>query len=801
MSARITRCSILGLKGSSGEPVQLDPCTLVVGPNGAGKTALLDGIALGLLGYHPTAGRGGSRMKDPAELVQRLAADGVLQIELTCETEAGRRTVSRRWEQSVKDDGTAKFGKPTLEVRGGGQVVKGKEAELEVRRLLGEPTFLDVTEWLALSDERRRGKLLELLPATSPWTEEQLWAEAAACGLTRETLEQIWARPEVASRQGASEVCRLWAADELALRDWLAQQQTFLAESSRDAADRCRGLERAIAELDGDAIDAHQVAELLAARTAAEQARTQTRQAHEAPLAEAKAELARLDEQADAATQARSRLAEIRQELARHLQESGGRVPEIERQIAALTEEAWGDPSPGSLAAYRQEVEEAAAAVPRAEELERTRAAEEQEAGEAASRNREELAAARARQVAAVEQQRVELEQAQQAETQATTACETIRGALADTHWGEVHCPTCLQAVDPSSLLLVLEERQAQAQERVRQLREQARETAARIGQEALDAQQREKASRQWAERAHQSVVEARRALETRRATLRQREQDLQQAELTLERLRTELQVEQTRAASAATVELGALRQQERDLVDRVELAAGVVARQGELGAEILRLEQQLRLAEAQATERWTQADRAYTDGQRRLQRKQDLDRLRADLALAEEELLQLKAVVVALGPRGLQGRLLAVGLKPLVGTINTCIEGLGLGRFDLRLYDERGGEVCWPGVWVQVAGQERWRHLESLSGGESATLLALFLAGLANLGRSPLRLLTVDGLERVDRTRRGVFLAQAKRLQEQGLVDQVLITGCPDEVQAEGYQVVSHWAAWGEVA
>lgn len=795
--ARIIRCTITGLKGATGsKPVELAPCTVIIGPNGCGKTTILDAVALALLGYHPTAGRGGAPMKDPADLVQRLAADGLLQVELVVETAAGRRTITRRWEQRVEKDGSIKYGKPVLEVRGGGPVVKGKEAEAEIAHLVGRPAFLDPTAWLSLADGPRRAKLLELLPTTSPWGEAELWSVAAACGISQAQLEAIWDRPDVARRPGTGELARLWAADgEEPLRDWLLRQQAFVAEISREDAERCRGLERAIGELDGDTIDAHHVAELAAAREAAERDRAQARQAFAGPLDQARAERLDLARTAELPADTYTRLDQLRRRLTDAAIDRGAQAAALQARIDLLADEpAWGDPEPGSLLAHRlavvgagEQVTEAEGALARARE-------EEEKAQAAVARTREELAGLTAQLTARVERNGADEAQALQATGQAGEALEAIRAALAGTAWGDVHCPTCLQVVDPSSLLLTLEERWCQAGRRAEEITEAGQQALAELREQHLAATGRATSARQWADRAHQAALTAQDTLARLQREQRTREGELAEATRELDRLRLELEQERSRV-TGAVVDLEALRREEQALTDQVRQAEEARGRLAVLDAELARLEQQQRQAEAVATERWEAADRAYVDGQRRLERRQGLARLRADLAVAEDELQASKAASVALGPKGLQGRLLACGLAPLTHTINGCIEGLGLGRFDVRLLDERGGEVCWPGVWVEHDGRTEWRHLESLSGGQSAAVVAAFLAGLAGLAGSPLRLLAVDGLERIDQLRRPDFMAQVAELQAAGRIDQAILMGCPDAMdEVPGWTILDCW-------
>jgi hypothetical protein len=112
----LTRITIANLKGIT-RTVELDKINLIHGPNGSGKTAIIDGLKLSMLGYHPRLG------KKP-NLTFQLASPGVTCM--TVATDIANITWSRNLKGAVTVDGLEGLGDmPTV--------------------------MLDLQEWLALS--------------------------------------------------------------------------------------------------------------------------------------------------------------------------------------------------------------------------------------------------------------------------------------------------------------------------------------------------------------------------------------------------------------------------------------------------------------------------------------------------------------------------------------------------------------------------------------------------------------------------------------------------------------------------
>lgn len=107
------------------------------------------------------------------------------------------------------------------------------------------------------------------------------------------------------------------------------------------------------------------------------------------------------------------------------------------------------------------------------------------------------------------------------------------------------------------------------------------------------------------------------------------------------------------------------------------------------------------------------------------------------------------------------------------------------LGRpVTVELVDDRGGETC----RIAVGGVD----VSAISTGERIVFEASLLVALASGAKAQWRPLVIDCLESVSRNRRGAFLGALAEACQRGVVDQVWVAGCPDEVDEppEGCEV-----------
>lgn len=803
-----------GLKGQRGARIALGPCTYIEGPNATDKSSVADALHLALLGYHPSGGRDGSPVRDLA-VMARFAPQGAAQTEVRAllSVDAGELEIVRTWraEERGEEGLTYKKGKAT--VRTGSDLLHNEEARGYIERTLGRPLFLDAQSWLTLPDDRRRAALAPFLRCD--WTAADVWREAAALAaglldeagqpvppLTEAALAAIFARPAAKTLldgkkkpwcEPGTHAGELLAASGLDVQPWLSLAHAFCRAIGAQHQAEIEGLRKAVAELEGDPIDAHAVAELRAAHEAAGVHVEQTAAGYQEQIDRARQEKAALVVRIEAAQQAAAQLAEVQAQIADLDGQLAARakVDALRAEIAGLAEEGWGEPAPGSLVAARAAVAEEEARLQAARSALQVAQAAQQEAAAELERRRD---AARvderqADAAAAVEQGRVDQLGGKLGALAEQLA--TLQAAIQAAGWGAPACPLCGSEIDPGRVLPGLQATiQAAEQERdaSRERHRQLLDAGLRRSAEHVAAVQTQ---RQQVEQAKREQAAAERCLETADQAHRRAEQALQSAQARLEILRARLVAAESTGADGA--QLAVLRQQEADLAAR---SADARLTTTVLDAELRRLRELQKLAVETAKGQQTAALDAYIAGQRRLERKQNVATLQAECAQAEEDRASALAAAAALGPRGLLGRLLDQGKAPLVDAVNRCLGPLQLGRADLRLLDNRGADICQLGLWLADGS---WAET-TLSGGESAIVAAGLQLGLQHLGGAPYKLVVIDGAEAVDELtgRRSRLLGQLRSLHEQGLVDQVLVTCCASTPPAAlaGWTVIRTGAA-----
>ncbi len=161
----------------------------------------------------------------------------------------------------------------------------------------------------------------------------------------------------------------------------------------------------------------------------------------------------------------------------------------------------------------------------------------------------------------------------------------------------------------------------------------------------------------------------------------------------------------------------------------------------------------------------------------------------RAALAQADVSAESLKAVKVAVGPKGLQGEAARVTIEPLIQAANQVLGQLPAGKaLGVRTLSERGDEVL-------DIGWERDGKLipfETLSGGERIQFAAALAVGLHDLKPLPLRVLLVDDLQSVDAANRVPFVRALAAMVEHGKLDNVVLASV-EPVDTDGLEGVTH--------
>jgi hypothetical protein len=188
MGTRLIRIKSLGLKGSTGKWIDLAPVAFLRGPNAAGKSTVLDAVALLVLGYHPTAGTGGTPAKS-RDAVLKLASGDSIEVHGIFLAGDARWTFIRRWSRETESRGKTKGqvkATTSLEaVDPTGKPLTGEAAQSALRTIVGEPSVIDLGQLLGtdVTDTKRRSLLLEVGGRRSTWSPERLSAAMDARGL------------------------------------------------------------------------------------------------------------------------------------------------------------------------------------------------------------------------------------------------------------------------------------------------------------------------------------------------------------------------------------------------------------------------------------------------------------------------------------------------------------------------------------------------------------------------------------------------------------------------------------------
>lgn len=155
----------------------------------------------------------------------------------------------------------------------------------------------------------------------------------------------------------------------------------------------------------------------------------------------------------------------------------------------------------------------------------------------------------------------------------------------------------------------------------------------------------------------------------------------------------------------------------------------------------------------------------------------------------AELHLLAAKALVEALGPKGLQGELVKDALGPIQEDIQALLAAMGIDRpFFFKTESETGREVFQFG-WVSQSGREL--NFDALSTGQQLMLLVAVLTAIVDRAKPPLRVLAIDNIENLDRQNLSAVLDGLNQMASKW--DNILLAGVIDPpTEAEEWTVTN---------
>ena len=798
---RLRSIKITGLKGADGTPVALDAVTFFSGPNGSGKSTVLDGLRLLCRGEHPDAGRGGVPAKRADDILTMAAGDEI-KVEAVLDTPQGAVTIGRSWERYTVQRGAGSGDIKTTSAAwvvptGGRRIDKKSEAQAEIAKLVGPAAGLDLSELLGpkVTDTDRRRLLLTAAGSRSSWTPETV----------AEELERREITPPIKPWRGTP--------TDPALVDWIQAEWVRIgAEVSRTHNELLRAREAAEkiqqGQVEGEqpAVDPLAVQQAQqAVATAEERTRTVEARCTRSEIS-ARGGVERAEASQATRRRAEVKLATVREQSAQARQQTG-ESPRI-AELDGLIEGAEDELQDGSVPSLRTRLEGARGEADRLQDVAVQAAETERAARVTADRAVDAQRAAhttaeewRLRTDAEIrfrtEQLRSVCRRAETAAAPAQTLLRTVRRLLDEADElleDEATCPTCGGTIDHSRLAAL----EAAAEEAGAPLRgaQDALDSAADQARSAVAERQREldaarDAARTAAERAQdvtaplaQATSEAVHRRQQAQETVRRLDRALSTSQAGLGRLKEELAAAR---ATSADGELATLQERERAL--QAEVSGIHVPGIAGLRGVLEQAQAQGRRERQQAADEVAAARTELQPLEQALTLQREILRLRAEVDSWESDWREAQRVERELGPAGMMGAILSEILGPLELLVNEGLAGLNLGTFKVRMLDERGRPVCRPGL----ERGDRFTPVETLSDGERASVLPVLLPAIATLIGGPWRLMMADALERLDSSRRDLFVRRVVQMTADGKLDQALLAGCPDQApQVDGCTVIT---------
>lgn len=249
---------------------EFDKKTLIVGPNGSGKSTRIQSLGIAILGYAPGNG------KTSAETF-KLATGDTMTIGLGTEHFSFSRTFTRNEILDTKTGKTKVEINQSLSVSPGKGEKKDADKKARIAEEIGTfPVMMDFSEFLSLSDAKRRDFIYSLSPiSTESWSRERIVAHLVERLLTAELSEnnpdQFQTMEDMINEAVQQFPAGLAVSDGLqSMIDWtenelklwnskkkdaqgavrqIAEKKNELEETDRNIADAKRELEELHAEL------------------------------------------------------------------------------------------------------------------------------------------------------------------------------------------------------------------------------------------------------------------------------------------------------------------------------------------------------------------------------------------------------------------------------------------------------------------------------------------------------------------------------------------------------------------------
>ncbi len=247
--AKFTQLRLKNLKGQT-VAEDLTGLDIFVGPNGSGKSSRPEGLSLAMLGYIPNRGK-------RAEDTMKVATADIMQAGATLDTGFSFDRTFTKNKAFDRKTGAETFSiKETLEVIPS----KGERTEREKKERIADELgdfmiHLDFSEFLALSDAKKREYLSQFVSGDDAWNKEKIEKHLKNT-IATETLNANNPEAYDAVVEMITETLKAWVDGlsvedgVIAMSEWAKAQRSYWNSKKSDAAGAVRQLAEVKNEMD-----------------------------------------------------------------------------------------------------------------------------------------------------------------------------------------------------------------------------------------------------------------------------------------------------------------------------------------------------------------------------------------------------------------------------------------------------------------------------------------------------------------------------------------------------------------------
>lgn len=224
-------------KNMKGQTViqELTGMDILIGRNGAGKTTRVQALGFGMLGYVPG-------QKKTAADIFKMATGDCMTVGLRTDSFALNRTLTKSIKRDTKTGEQSVTIKESISISPGAGERTDNDKKIRIASELGNfPVMMDFSEFLAMSDSKRRDFVYSLSPIKSnSWNRERIHRYLADQLLTKELQEnnpdQFEAMQGLIAKTIAEYPVGFGVSEGLqAMLDWVETEKKFWSSKQKDA--------------------------------------------------------------------------------------------------------------------------------------------------------------------------------------------------------------------------------------------------------------------------------------------------------------------------------------------------------------------------------------------------------------------------------------------------------------------------------------------------------------------------------------------------------------------------------------